>query len=95
MAERIQKTKTPAKKEQEAQEDIKTDSKEDLKAEIDDLLDEIDGLLEENAEEFVKGFVQKGGQLCETLWYNIKSRNQRVILRLKGSHENLLDFRLQ
>ncbi|MUN62679.1 ubiquitin-like protein Pup [Kocuria sediminis] len=28
----------------------------------DDLLAEIDGVLESNAEEFVKGFVQKGGQ---------------------------------
>lgn len=28
----------------------------------DDLLAEIDGVLEANAEEFVKGFVQKGGQ---------------------------------
>lgn len=28
----------------------------------DDLLDEIDGLLEANAEEFVRGYVQKGGQ---------------------------------
>lgn len=28
----------------------------------DDLLDEIDDLLETNAEEFVKSFVQKGGQ---------------------------------
>ncbi|KNC19528.1 hypothetical protein AC792_06005 [Arthrobacter sp. RIT-PI-e] len=27
-----------------------------------DLLDEIDGVLESNAEEFVRGFVQKGGQ---------------------------------
>ena len=31
-------------------------------SEVDDLLDEIDGLLAENAEEFVTGFVQKGGQ---------------------------------
>ena len=31
-------------------------------AEVDALLDEIDGVLESNAEEFVKGFVQKGGQ---------------------------------
>ncbi len=31
-------------------------------SEIDDLLAEIDGVLEENAEDFVKGFVQKGGQ---------------------------------
>ncbi|MGL4743909.1 MAG: ubiquitin-like protein Pup [Dermatophilaceae bacterium] len=30
--------------------------------EIDDILDEIDGVLETNAEEFVRGFVQKGGQ---------------------------------
>ena len=29
---------------------------------VSDLLDAIDLVLEENAEEFVKGFVQKGGQ---------------------------------
>lgn len=29
---------------------------------VDDLLDEIDTLLEDNAEAFVKSFVQKGGQ---------------------------------
>lgn len=29
---------------------------------VEDLLDEIDGVLESNAEEFVRGFVQKGGQ---------------------------------
>jgi ubiquitin-like protein Pup len=29
---------------------------------IDAVLDEIDGVLESNAEEFVRGFVQKGGQ---------------------------------
>lgn len=29
---------------------------------IDDLLDEIDDVLETNAESFVRGFVQKGGQ---------------------------------
>ena len=33
-----------------------------IKAELDDILDEIDGVLEENAEDFVKSFVQKGGQ---------------------------------
>jgi ubiquitin-like protein Pup len=31
-------------------------------SDVDDLLDEIDGVLEENAEEFVKNYVQKGGQ---------------------------------
>lgn len=35
---------------------------EALNAQVDDLLDEIDDVLEENAEEFVRGFVQKGGQ---------------------------------
>jgi len=29
---------------------------------VDDLLDEIDGLLENNAEEFVRSYVQKGGE---------------------------------
>ena len=33
-----------------------------LVTETDDILDEIDGILEENAEEYVRGFVQKGGQ---------------------------------
>lgn len=31
-------------------------------SDLDSLLDEIDGVLEVNAEEFVQGFVQKGGQ---------------------------------
>lgn len=31
-------------------------------AEMDDLLGEIDSVLETNAESFVRGFVQKGGQ---------------------------------
>ena len=35
---------------------------EEIKDELDDLLDEIDGVLEENAEEFVRGYVQKGGE---------------------------------
>ena len=34
----------------------------ELKEEMDDLLDEIDSVLEENAEEFVKSYVQKGGE---------------------------------
>jgi ubiquitin-like protein Pup len=39
-----------------------SDRGEKLKAEIDDLLDEIDEVLEDNAEEFVRNYVQKGGQ---------------------------------
>ena len=33
-----------------------------LASETDDLLDEIDGVLETNAEDFVRSYVQKGGQ---------------------------------
>lgn len=33
-----------------------------LKNETDDLLDEIDDVLEENAEEFVNAYIQKGGE---------------------------------
>ena len=33
-----------------------------IKAEMDALLDEIDGVLEQNAAEFVAGYVQQGGQ---------------------------------
>jgi ubiquitin-like protein Pup len=35
---------------------------EKLKEEMDEILDEIDTVLEENAEEFVKSYVQKGGE---------------------------------
>lgn len=35
---------------------------EKLIAELDDLLDEIDDVLESNAEDFVKNYVQKGGE---------------------------------
>ena len=34
----------------------------DTDADVDALLDEIDEVLESNSEEFVRGFVQKGGQ---------------------------------
>ncbi len=39
-----------------------SERKEQLDTDVDALLDEIDDVLEENAEEFVRGFVQKGGQ---------------------------------
>ena len=35
---------------------------QELKDEMDEILDEIDSVLEQNAEEFVKSYVQKGGQ---------------------------------
>jgi ubiquitin-like protein Pup len=64
MAEREQKKKTTQKSKEEVVEDLPTsnESGEALKAELDDLLDEIDDVLETNAEDFVKSYVQKGGQ---------------------------------
>ncbi len=66
MAEQIRKQKVEreAVSNEAAQTDAKTTEKqgEKLKAELDDLLDEIDEVLEVNAEEFVKSYVQKGGE---------------------------------
>ena len=36
--------------------------KEALDDDVDAILDEIDSVLEQNAEDFVKSFIQKGGQ---------------------------------
>jgi len=64
MAEQEHKKKSTKKEESEVVEDLPTtnESGEALKAELDDLLDEIDEVLETNAEDFVKSYVQKGGQ---------------------------------
>ena len=65
MAEREQKKKqAPARQDEEVVEETPATSEkgEALKAELDDLLDEIDEVLESNAEEFVKAYVQKGGE---------------------------------
>lgn len=35
---------------------------EQLKNDLDNLLDEIDEVLEDNAEEFVRNYIQKGGE---------------------------------
>jgi ubiquitin-like protein Pup len=42
--------------------DAVSERKEKLDDDVDAILDEIDEVLESNAEEFVRGFVQKGGQ---------------------------------
>ena len=64
MAERTQKQKPAPSKTEEVVDDAPAASKqgEKLKAELDDLLDEIDEVLESNAEDFVKSYVQKGGE---------------------------------
>lgn len=64
MPEREQIRRTPTERPEEAVDEAPSswDAGEKLKAEIDDLLDEIDEVLETNAEDFVRSFVQKGGQ---------------------------------
>ena len=64
MSEREQvRRSTPKDREQEAVEaDAPAKQGERIKEELDDLLDEIDSVLEDNAEEFVKSYVQKGGE---------------------------------
>jgi len=65
MAERTHKQRTSAERNDEVVDEAApatSESGEKLKAELDDLLDEIDEVLESNAEDFVKSYVQKGGQ---------------------------------
>ncbi len=64
MPEREQKKKQAPSRSDEVVEDVPPSSKQGdkLKAELDDLLDEIDEVLEYNAEEFVRSYIQKGGQ---------------------------------
>ena len=74
MAEQVQKQKTvqeqkadQAEMESLANEDAAKAAAnqatgEKLKSEIDDLLDEIDEVLEENAQEMVDAYIQKGGE---------------------------------
>ncbi|MDA8275585.1 MAG: ubiquitin-like protein Pup [Actinomycetota bacterium] len=64
MAERELKKKTASERTEQPVEDVPAASAkgEKLKAELDDLLDEIDEVLEDNAEEFVRNYVQKGGE---------------------------------
>jgi ubiquitin-like protein Pup len=64
MAEREQKRKPAPREETTEVEEApaRSEQGEKLKAELDDLLDEIDEVLEQNAEDFVKSYIQKGGQ---------------------------------
>lgn len=61
--EQVQKQHSEKKQEEPVQEELpKKNNGEDLKAELDALLDEIDEVLEANAEDFVKSYVQKNGE---------------------------------
>ena len=55
-ADEVEEEPTPAATEEGTQ------RREKLSDDVDDILDEIDEVLEANAEDFVKAFVQKGGQ---------------------------------
>lgn len=63
-----QEQKQPRKSSQEetaTEEVVETDvaeRKEMIDEDVDAILDEIDEALEENSEEFVRGFIQKGGE---------------------------------
>ena len=64
MAERTHKQKQTTSRTDDAvvEASASTAQGDKLRAELDDLLDEIDGVLETNAEDFVKSYVQKGGE---------------------------------
>ena len=64
MAQREVKKRTAPARDKQAEEEAPAQSAkgEKLKAELDELLDEIDEVLEDNAEEFVRNYVQKGGE---------------------------------
>jgi len=60
----LKKKAAPSRQDDEVVDDApaRSESAEKIKAELDDLLDEIDEVLETNAEDFVKSYIQKGGQ---------------------------------
>lgn len=64
MPERERKQKPAPRERDEVVEEAAAPAKqgEKIKEELDDLLDEIDSVLEENAEDFVRSYVQKGGE---------------------------------
>jgi ubiquitin-like protein Pup len=68
MAEQEQKRKGSGTRSTETEAEVEeaapasSERGEKIKADHDDLLDEIDEVLEDNAEEFVRNYVQKGGQ---------------------------------
>lgn len=64
MSGRIQKPKAEqtAKVEEAEAVEAKDEQNQQLADDVSDILDEIDSVLEENAQEFVAGFIQKGGE---------------------------------
>ncbi|MGF1666906.1 MAG: ubiquitin-like protein Pup [Acidimicrobiia bacterium] len=52
----------PQERLEDAEVEVVEEAESSVTDDIDDLLDEIDSVLEENAEEFVRNYVQKGGE---------------------------------
>ena len=64
---------------------------EKIKAELDDLLDEIDEVLEDNAEDFVKSYVQKGRPVVRQACRSTICMSTTSLVR--GAHEDVQDLR--
>jgi len=62
MTERERRSKSADSSHEDDAQATETGEATEVAEKIDDLLDEIDSVLEENAEEFVKNYVQKGGE---------------------------------
>ena len=101
--EQVKKERKPSSHAQEEAEVAATSTKKvDSKAlsdEMDEILDEIDSVLESNAEEFVRSYVQKGGQLYEAFgprkggeWCKIGTWNQKFNVPSVRKNFLLLDI---
>lgn len=63
MAEQKKKEQQSSAPQEEAETtEAKDLTNEELAEDVDDILNDIDDVLEANAEDFVQGFVQKGGE---------------------------------
>ena len=62
MAEREQSRRSKETERPEVEEETASPRSEADDQKLDELLNEIDQVLEENAEEFVKNYIQKGGE---------------------------------
>ena len=59
---KVKRTKEPSKGEEVQGKAAVTEKGKKIKEDLDKLMDEIDEILEENAEEFVRNYVQRGGE---------------------------------
>ena len=86
-----QERKQEPRREPQGKEEVKANPKvveagKKLKEDIDKLVDEIDDVLETNAEEFVKNYVQKGGGIATAaLWPILSCSFLLILLRCSGS----------